>query len=81
MQFELKFKSIAARWFINIFLLVAIVISVAAMAFSQARNLSREETIRLAVAMGAASVMQSGTQPPEADLVWELAKQVVIKKV
>lgn len=54
---------------------------VAAMACGQARRLTREERIRLAVAMGAASVMQSGTQPPEAELVWELAKQVVIKKL
>ena len=54
---------------------------VAAMAFSQARNLSREETIRLAIAMGAASVMQSGSQPPEAELVWELAKQVRLEKL
>ena len=54
---------------------------VAAAAFGQVRNLSREERIRLCVAIGAASVMQSGTQPPEADLVWELAQQVVIKKV
>ena len=54
---------------------------VAAMAFGQARNLSREEKIRLAVAIGAASVMQSGTQPPEAGLVWELAKQVNITKL
>lgn len=38
MQFELKFKSIAARWFINIFLLVAIVISAAAIAFSALCN-------------------------------------------
>ena len=54
---------------------------VAAMAFSQARNLSREETIRLAVAMGAASVMQDGSQPPEAELVWKLAKQVSLEKL
>lgn len=54
---------------------------VAAMAFAQARNLSREETIRLAVAMGAASVMQSGSQPPEAELVWKLAKQVRLEKL
>ncbi|MBE6750702.1 MAG: HAMP domain-containing histidine kinase [Ruminococcaceae bacterium] len=38
MQFELKFKSIAARWFMNIFLLVAIVISAAAIAFSALCN-------------------------------------------
>jgi hypothetical protein len=33
------------------------------------------------VAIGAASVMQSGTQPPEAELVWELAKQVRFEKL
>ena len=54
---------------------------VAAMAYGQARKLNREEKIRLAVAIGAASVMQSGTQPPEADLVWELAARVKVKKL
>lgn len=54
---------------------------VAAMAYAHAENLSRETRIRLAVAMGAASVMQDGTQSPEADLVWELAKGVKITKL
>ena len=54
---------------------------VAAMAYGHEKKLGREERIRLAVAMGAGSVMQSGTQPPEAQLVWELAKQVEIKKL
>ena len=54
---------------------------VAAMAFSHARNLSREEKIRLAVAMGAASVMQDGSQSPKAELVWELAKKVQVEKL
>lgn len=54
---------------------------VAAAAYGQAKNLSREARIQLAVAMGAASVMQSGTQPPEAALVWELAQQVKMKKL
>ena len=54
---------------------------VAAMAYAHAENLSRETRIRLAVAMGAASVMQDGTQPPESALVWELAKGVKIKKL
>lgn len=54
---------------------------VAAMAYGKEKNLSREQTIRLAVAMGAASVMQDGTQPPEASLVWELAKQVTLTKL
>ena len=54
---------------------------VAAAAYGQVRNLSREVRIRLCVAIGAASVMQSGTQPPEADLVWKLAEQVGIEKL
>ena len=54
---------------------------VAAMAYAQAKHLSREEKICLAVAMGAGSVMQDGTQPPEASLVWELAKQVRVTKL
>lgn len=54
---------------------------VAAIVYGKEKKLSREEKIRLAVAMGAASVMQDGTQPPEAGLVWELAKQVVITKL
>ncbi len=54
---------------------------VAAMAYAKTRNLGREELIRLAVAIGAASVMQSGTQPPEASLVWELAQQVRVEKL
>lgn len=54
---------------------------VAAMAYGQERNLSREEKSKLAVAMGSASVMQSGTQPPEKELVWELAQQVKIRKL
>lgn len=54
---------------------------VAAAAYGQVKNLSREERIRLCTAIGAASVMQSGTQPPEAALVWELAQQVKLKKL
>lgn len=54
---------------------------VAAMAYAHAEKLSRETRIRLAVAMGAASVMQDGTQPPEAELVWKLADQVKITKL
>lgn len=54
---------------------------VAAAAYAQVKNLSREEMIRLCTAIGAASVMQSGTQPPEAALVWELAQQVKLRKV
>ena len=54
---------------------------VAAMAYGKEKKLDREEKIRLAVAIGAASVMQDGSQPPEAALVWELAKHVQLKKL
>ena len=54
---------------------------VAAMAYGKEKNLPLEEKIRLAVAMGAASVMQDGSQPPKASLVWELAKDVQIVKL
>jgi 1-phosphofructokinase len=54
---------------------------VAAMAYGKEKNLCREEKIRLAVAIGAASVMQDGSQPPEAALVWKLAKHVQLKKL
>lgn len=54
---------------------------VAAMAYGYAKKLAREEKIRLSVAMGAASVMQSGTQPPESTLVWKLAERVKITKL
>ena len=49
---------------------------VAAMAYGLENNLSKEDQIRLAMAMGAASVMQSGSQAPDAKTVWDLAKQV-----
>ena len=54
---------------------------VAAMACGKEKKLTREQTIRLAVAIGAASVMQDGTQPPEAALIRELAKQVRVTKL
>ena len=34
MSFELRFKSIAVRWFVNVFLIVAIAVIVAATAFA-----------------------------------------------
>ncbi len=54
---------------------------VAAMVYSREKDFSRIDTIRLAVAMGAASVMQDGSQPPEEELVWELAEKVEIEKL
>lgn len=49
---------------------------VAAMAYGLAKNLPEEEMIRLAMAMGAASVMQSGSQAPAAALVKTLVMRV-----
>lgn len=53
---------------------------VAAMAYGLDRDFSREEQIALAMAMGAASVMQDGSQAPGCKAVYELAHKVVIKK-
>ena len=52
---------------------------VAAMAYGMEKNLPRQAQIALAMAMGAASVMQSGSQAPDMDTVQTLAKQVNIK--
>ena len=52
---------------------------VAAMAYGMEKNLPREEIIPLAMAMGAASVMQSGSQAPDMESVQTLSKQVQIK--
>ena len=54
---------------------------VAAMVYSKEKGLDRETAIRLAVAMGAASVMQDGSQSPEKKLVEKLAQNVKLKKL
>lgn len=54
---------------------------VAAMAYGKEKNLPRQQQIRFAIAMGAASVMCDGTQAPDQELVRELAKQVKIQEV
>lgn len=54
---------------------------VAAMAYGLAKGLPRQTRIRLAIAMGAASVMCDGTQAPDAELVWKLTEQVEIQEV
>lgn len=54
---------------------------VAAMAYSLKKGLSRENSIRLAMAMGAASVMQTGTQAPDEETVRKLAGQVEFAKL
>ncbi len=52
---------------------------VAALAFGLDTGLDLEETARLAVAAGSASVMMSGTQPPEQAAILELKKQVALE--
>lgn len=52
---------------------------VAAMAYAMEKDLPRQERIALAMATGAASVMQSGTQAPDMDTVKNLTKQVIMK--
>lgn len=51
---------------------------VAAMAYGLEKNLPRQEQICLAMAMGAASVMQSGSQAPDVSTVQTLSRQVQI---
>ena len=54
---------------------------VAAMAFALEREMSRTEQIGLAMAMSAASVMQSGSQPPSLKTVYDVAQQVVVEEL
>ncbi len=54
---------------------------VAAMAYGLEKSLPAEATIPLAMAMGAASVMQSGSQAPDAETVRNLAKQVTYEEL
>ena len=54
---------------------------VAAMAYGLEKGLDRMAQMKLAMAMGAASVTCSGSQAPAAELVWQLAEQVEIEKL
>lgn len=54
---------------------------VAAMAYAIEKGLSRQEQIALAMAIGAASVMQSGTQAPDRETVLCLVQQVKMEKL
>lgn len=51
---------------------------VAALAFAQAQGLSRRETARLAMAAGAASVIQPGTRPSDLGAIEALRKSIVL---
>ena len=54
---------------------------VAALAFSWEQKLTGEETVRLCMASSAGAVTTEGTKPPTRELVNELKKQVVIRKI
>ena len=54
---------------------------VAAMAYGLQEKLPLEEALLLAMAMGAASVMQSGTQAPGKELVYKLSEQAEAVKL
>ncbi len=54
---------------------------VAAFAFADARGLSTEDTLRLAMATGAANVMESGTQAAERSVVDSLIEKVQLARL
>ncbi|MBR3692377.1 MAG: 1-phosphofructokinase [Clostridia bacterium] len=54
---------------------------VAALAYAAERGLDAEETVRLSMAMGAASVMLPGTDAPDMDTVRSLSEKVRIKNL
>ena len=54
---------------------------VAAFAFADARDLSTEDALRLAMATGAANVMESGTQAAERSVVDSLIKKVQLTRL
>lgn len=54
---------------------------VAALAFAAERGLGAEETVRLSMAMGAASVMLPGTDAPDVECVRRLCGEVRVKTI
>ena len=54
---------------------------VAALAYGQEKGLKAEQRAKLAIAMGAASVMCTGTQPPEPEVIEKLYYQVILEEV
>lgn len=54
---------------------------VAAMAYGYEKNMPAPDRLRLAIAMGSASVTCSGTQAPAAQLVWEFYEQVCVHAI
>lgn len=54
---------------------------VAAVAYGMEKGLTTKEKIRLAVAMGSASVMCEGTQAPVPETAYKLAQQIEIQRI
>ena len=54
---------------------------VAALAYAQERGMDLEDAVRLAMATGAANVMQTGTQAAERSLVDELLPRVTLERL
>ena len=54
---------------------------VAAVAYGIEKRMSASDRLRLAVAMGSASVTCSGTQAPDSKLVWELYEKVSVQMI
>lgn len=54
---------------------------VAAMAYGFETDMSASDRLRLAIAMGSASVTCSGTQAPPKDLIWEFFDKVNVQKI
>lgn len=54
---------------------------VAAFAFADARGISTEDTLRLAMATGAANVMESGTQAADRSVVDSLIEKVQLARL
>ena len=54
---------------------------VAAAAFGFEKGMGAPDRLRLAIAMGSASVTCSGTQAPTAELVWDLFEKVKVQEV
>lgn len=55
--------------------------TVAALAYGEAKGMAFADIVPLAIAAGAASAMQTGTQVAEKQLVMELAKRVKIREI
>ena len=51
------------------------------LAYGQEKSLKAEQRAKLAIAMGAASVMCTGTQPPEPEVIEKLYHQVILEEV